>query len=261
MSTPADAAAQVMDLPELDVPEVSWTLPVLIGVVALLLLAWRLVPPSRNRSTRSLVLTETRWFSWLVRQRFFPRAAQIVTLIGFVGVLGSLSIPMLEGGVVHPGLVLAWGVWWNLFLVSLVLGGRSWCTVCPIFFISSELPHWGKKLRFPFGPGAAALVYGALGIAITTLQVEMDTEGTLLLLGGLIGGGIVINQLGPGYAFCRAACPALVFVRAFETTSLVGPRVLPAKEGTGISCSLTGGLLPSVAVRGPASPPTTAASA
>ncbi|HEY3447490.1 MAG TPA: hypothetical protein VGK67_14140 [Myxococcales bacterium] len=249
MSAPADVTSEVLDLPELEIPEVAWALPILIGAVALGLLAWRLA--SSKSSARAVVLSETRWFSWLVRQRLFPRAAQILTLVGFVGLLASLSIPIIESKVVHPGLVLAWGVWWNFFLLSLALGGRSWCSICPIFFISSELPHWGKKARFPFGLGAAAVVYAGLGVAITTLQVELDTEGTLILLGGLIVGGVVVNQIGPGYAFCRAACPALVFVSAFERTSLVGPRILPAREGTGLSCSLTGGLLPATALRSP----------
>ncbi len=247
MSAPAAVTSDLPELPELEVPEVAWELPALVGAVALALLAWRLLAP--RRPTPSIVLLQTRWFAWLVRQRLFPRAAQIVTLVGFVGLLASLSIPVIEGGVVHPGLVLAWGVWWNVFLLSLALGGRSWCSVCPIFFVSSELPRWGRRLRFPFGLGAAALVYGALGVAITTLQVEMSTEGTLLLLGGLVAGGVAVNQIGRGYAFCRSACPALVFARAFERLSLVGPRVLPAREGTGISCALAGGLLPEAAAR------------
>jgi hypothetical protein len=52
--------------------------------------------------------------AWLVRQSLFTHAAQMLDLVGYVDLLASLSITVIEGGVGHTGLVRGWGCGGNV---------------------------------------------------------------------------------------------------------------------------------------------------
>lgn len=228
------AAATVFEVPEVDLPEVAWWLPALIAVVGAVGLAGRWLP------ARRVDLGGTRWFAALVRLRVFPLGLQWVVLLAFLAVLAVLQLPRAEVSALPPGLALAWGVWWNLFLVSLVFAGRLWCSVCPIFFLSQSLPHFGRRLA-PWGSLAlAGALYLGLGAAIVLTGAEADPVSTTWLLGGLVVLGVLVNAFGPGLAFCRSVCPALVFARIFGRYSFVGA----GRRARQLSCTLVGGPIP-----------------
>ncbi len=228
------AAATVFEVPEVDLPEVAWWLPALVVVLGALALAGRWVP------ARRVDLGETRWFPALVRVRVFPSGLQWLVLLAFLAVLAVLQLPRGELNTMPPGLALAWGVWWNLFLLSLLFAGRLWCSVCPIFFLSQRLPRFGRRLA-PWGSQAlAGALYLGLGAAIVLTGAEADPGSTTWLLGGLVVLGVLLNAFGPGLAFCRSVCPALVFARIFGRFALVGA----GRRARQLSCTLVGGPIP-----------------
>lgn len=142
------------------------------------------------------------------------------------------------------GVLLMWAVWLFL-LVSIItpLGGRAWCTICPLPMIGDFLqrrsfftPETGKTgmynnhfsglfLKWPTwlsNNWLRLFVFLVLATFSTTLVASPKVSGFAVL--GLILVPTIMASIWEHRAFCRFVCPISVFITPFSELSPVGLR-------------------------------------
>jgi polyferredoxin len=170
---------------------------------------------------------KSRWPQFLI---------QAVTLAGFlfVIVVGLFGSPV---GNASFALLFVWIAWWTaLKLVLIPLGGRAWCSICPIPLPGEWLQRgallnprgggWGLRRRWPrrlrgvwLQAGGFALI-GLFGIVILT-----EPRVTAWVLVSLIGLASVLGVLFERRAFCRYVCPVGGFTGLYARLAPVELRV------------------------------------
>ena len=191
-------------------------LPVSSGRLNLLLIPW----------LRKLL--QNRWPQFLVRA---------LTLAGFVftiaaGLFGS------RVGSHNFAIIFVWIAWWTaLKLVFIPLGGRSWCSVCPIPLpgewiqqggILEKGPHrlglnirWPKRLKGSWLQSGGFLLIGLFSALTLT-----DPRVTAWVLLALFGLAIVLSLVFERRAFCSYICPIGGFSGIYAQTAPLELRVI-----------------------------------
>jgi ferredoxin len=162
-----------------------------------------------NQSPYIAPLLRNRWPQFLIRA---------VTLAGFIftilaGLIGS------EVGSNNFAVIFVWIAWWSaLKLFFIPLGGRSWCSICPIpmpgewlqnegifkprRFQSPKRKNWPKALRGNWLQAFAFLLIGLFGAVILT-----SPRVTALILLGLIIVAFILSLIFERRSFCLYLCP------------------------------------------------------
>lgn len=173
-------------------------------------------------------LLENRWPQFLVRA---------LALAGFVfaiaaGLLGSVV------GSHNFAIIFVWIAWWSAFkLVFIPLGGRSWCSICPIPLPGDWLQQggvlgkgkrglglnrrWPKRLRGSWLQSGAFLLIGLFSALTLT-----DPRVTGWVFAGLFGLAIVLSLVYKERAFCSYVCPIGGFSGIYAQAAPVELRVI-----------------------------------
>lgn len=163
-------------------------------------------------------LLQVRWLRRLLTGRWPLLIARTLTLAGFVftilaGLFGSVV------GSHNFAIIFVWIAWWTaLKLVFIPVGGRSWCSVCPIPMPGEWLQQggilrrgtkrngfllsWPKKLRGSWLQGGAFLAIGLFSAVTLT-----DPRVTAWVLLGLIVLAAGLSLVFERRAFCSYVCP------------------------------------------------------
>jgi NAD-dependent dihydropyrimidine dehydrogenase PreA subunit len=170
---------------------------------------------------------ESRWPQFVLRA---------LALAGFVftiaaGLLGS------SVGSHNFAIIFVWIAWWTaLKLVFIPLGGRSWCSVCPIplpgewlqqgGILSAERGlglnrRWPKRLKGSWLQSGAFLLIGLFS-AVTLTDPRVTGWVLLALFGLAIGLSLVFERR----AFCSYLCPIGGFTGIYAQTAPLEVRVL-----------------------------------
>ena len=155
----------------------------------------------------------------------FPVALQLVGLLG-IGFLVALGLGV--GLDVNPSLLLTlrktnlttlavWGLWWPGMIVTVILLGRVWCTVCPLELLDRLGDGFARRIGLPRARLGKFLRAGWLVVA-TYLALQLLVAGwsihrtphytavfLLALLGLAFVTGLVFRE---PRSFCKAFCPA-----------------------------------------------------
>ncbi|RPI83707.1 MAG: 4Fe-4S binding protein, partial [Chloroflexi bacterium] len=178
------------------------------------------------------------WLKRLLTSRWPQFLARAVTLAGFVFViLAGLSGSRV--GSHNFAIIFVWIAWWTaLKLVFIPLGGRSWCSICPIPMPGEWLqrgfdPHltsktgrrgfglrWPKMLRSSWLQSSGFLLIG-----LFTAVTLTDPRVTALVLLGLIALAIGLSLVFENRAFCSYVCPIGGFTGLYAKTSPIELRV------------------------------------
>ena len=180
------------------------------------------------RLRRLRPLLENRWPQLLVR---------VLTLSGFVfsiaaGLAGS------RVGSHNFAIIIIWIAWWTaLKLAFIPLGGRSWCSICPIPLPGDWLQqggilptrrqrfglnlHWPRKLRGAWLQAGGFLLIGLF--SAVTLTAPQVTSGVLI---GLFALAIGLSLVFEHRAFCTYLCPVGGFSGMYAKLSPVEVRVI-----------------------------------
>lgn len=172
-------------------------------------------------------LLESRWPLFLIR---------CLTLAGFlftilVGLFGS---PV---GSHNFAIIFVWIAWWTaLKLAFIPLGGRSWCSVCPLPMPGEWLQReslvsqsgrrlglglrWPKKLRGYWLQAGLFLLIGLFS-AVTLTNARL----TAWILLGLIALAIFLSLVFERRAFCSYVCPIGGFTGIYAQTAPLEVRV------------------------------------
>jgi hypothetical protein len=176
-------------------------------------------------------LLESRWPQFLLR---------LLTLAGFIfaiaaGLFGSAV------GSHNFAIIFVWIAWWSAFkLVFIPMGGRSWCSICPIPLPGKWLQQggilqkgrrglglnlrWPKKLRGSWLQSGAFLLIGLFSALTLT-----DPRLTAWVFAGLFVLAIGLSLVFERRAFCSYICPIGGFSGLYAQTAPVELRIIDAE--------------------------------
>jgi hypothetical protein len=172
-------------------------------------------------------LFENRWPQFLVR---------LLTLSGFVFVIAAGLFGSVVGS--HNfAIIFVWIAWWSAFkLVFIPLGGRSWCSICPIPLPGDWLQQggilskghglglnlrWPKRLKGSWLQSSAFLLIGLFS-ALTLTDPRVTSWVFVALFALAIGLSLVFEKR----AFCSYICPIGGFSGLYAQTAPVELRVI-----------------------------------
>ncbi len=199
-------------------------------------------PPSPAQSRRiterqsRFDLTRVRWIRRLIESRWPLFLARAVTLAGFVFTIlaGLFGSPV---GSHNFAIIFVWLAWWTaLKLLFIPLGGRSWCSVCPLpmpgewlqrgGLVSRSERRLGLGMRWPKALRGYWLQAGLfLTIGIFSAVTLTDARVTAWILLGLIGLAIGLSLVFENRAFCSNVCPIGGFTGMYSQMAPVELRV------------------------------------
>ena len=175
-------------------------------------------------------LLVSRWPQWLV-------GATALGVFVYLSLAGFLGTPV---GNRNPAITLVWIAWWGaLILVLVPLGGRLWCSICPL-----PLPgEWAQRggLMQPDGRRRRGLGLrwprrwrnlwlqnlGFLGLALFSAPILTLPRVTAWVLLGLVSLALIVSLIFERRAFCRYLCPVGGFIGVY---SLISPLSLRVKD-------------------------------
>lgn len=173
---------------------------------------------------------ESRWPQFLVRALALAGFVFAITAGLFGSVVGSHNF----------AIIFVWIAWWSAFkLVFIPLGGRSWCSICPIPMPGDWLQQggilrkgrglglnlrWPKQLKGSWLQSGAFLLIGLFS-ALTLTDPRVTGWVFLALFGLAIGLSLVFENR----AFCSHICPIGGFSGIYAQAAPVELRVLDTK--------------------------------
>lgn len=172
----------------------------------------------------------------LYQSKIFPLIFQILTLIVFMLlIMGGLGISSENPSVIkhlrntNLSNLIVWSYWWPIIIITAVLVGRHWCTVCPIELISALTVKIGLKRKPPkfiksgwFITGIYAFI---LVIAIHTFAIHRTPNLMAFYLLSLIGLAIIISFIFEKRTFCSYFCPVGKLLGLYSLMSIFGLKV------------------------------------
>jgi polyferredoxin len=176
------------------------------------------------------------WVRRLVESRWPLFFARALTLAGFVFTIlaGIFGTPV---GSHNFAIIFVWIAWWTFLKLAFIpLGGRSWCSVCPIpvpgewlqqgGVIQKASRRLGLGLRWPRrlqGYGLQAVGFLLIGLFSAITLTRPSVTAWVLL--GLILLAVVLSLVYERRAFCRYLCPIGGFTGLYAQTAPVEVRV------------------------------------
>ena len=115
----------------------------------------------------------------------------------------------------HPdsnvSLVLAWGIWEPVVIISTIFAARIWCGICPVGAISSlcsryfslklPVPHLLRKYGFYLsGLGLGIIIWSEVATHMTT-----SPRATAFLIASIAVPAMILGLLYQRRAWCRPA--------------------------------------------------------
>ncbi|MEN8231775.1 MAG: sigma 54-interacting transcriptional regulator [Thermodesulfobacteriota bacterium] len=158
--------------------------------------------------------------------RAYPGALQLVTVSVF-SLIFLLSFAGNQSPDSNVALLLVWGMWEPLLIISWFIGARIWCSVCPMGAANDLLSRIGKKkLKVPGFIHDYGMYLSAAGLAIiiwaeyaTTMQYSPMATGCLLL--SIAFFAILSGILFERRVWCRYLCPLGALGAIFSGCSVV----------------------------------------
>ena len=188
---------------------------------------------SQKRINLYLIL----WIRPLLQSRWPQFLVRALTLAGFVftiaaGLFGS------RVGSHNFAIIFVWIAWWTaLKLAFIPLGGRSWCSVCPIplpgewmqqrGILEKGGQRFGLSLRWPKRlKGSWLQSSGFLLIGLFSAVTLTDARVTVWVLLSLFGLAVGLSLVFERRAFCSYICPIGGFTGIYAKTAPVEVRVI-----------------------------------
>ncbi len=154
----------------------------------------------------------------LFKNRYFLSAVQFFTLIVFVLLIyGAIGVATDDSGFAkilrntNLSNLIVWSYWWPLIIVTAIIFGRFWCSICPMELITSFFGKIGlrrkpwKYLKSGWVTTvfyAVILVVGIHTLAIHRIPMYMAIYMIVLLITAIISGLIWEKR-----TFCTYICP------------------------------------------------------
>ena len=188
-------------------------------------------------SRKRINLYQIPWIRSLLQSRWPQFLVRAIALAGFAftiaaGLLGA------RVGSHNFAIIFVWIAWWTaLKLAFIPLGGRSWCSVCPIPLPGEWLQsggifekgsrRFGLNLRWPKRlKGSWLQSSGFLLIGLFSAVTLTDARLTAWILLGLFALAFLLSLVFERRAFCSYICPIGGFSGIYAKTAPVELRVV-----------------------------------
>jgi polyferredoxin len=181
-------------------------------------------------------------FPWLKRWTKTP-SFQFNLALPMLGVFWLIILTGLFGTKVagrNAGPMIIWVLWLSSLIIVLVpLGGRLWCTVCPL----PLLGEWMQRLRLTRNPAAGrslvwpswlsnawprVLLFLLLGTFSTTIVALPPATSWMLI--GLVVLAIATSIFPEQRLFCRWLCPINSYISLYSTAGRVTVRSVSSQK-------------------------------
>jgi NAD-dependent dihydropyrimidine dehydrogenase PreA subunit len=190
---------------------------------------------SHARSPR-LDLLRISWIQKVLVNRWPQFILRCLTLAGFLLIILA-GLCGARVGSDNFAIIFVWVAWWTaLKLVFIPLGGRSWCSICPIPLPGEWIQQasltgrigkrFGLNLRWPHRlRGSWLQSAGFLLIGLFSAVTLTDPRVTAWVLLGLILLAVILSLIFENRAFCSSLCPIGGFTGLYAQTAPVELRV------------------------------------
>jgi polyferredoxin len=223
-----------------------------IPLAGLILLDRRPAAPAGSRLD---LFTLFPWLRSAVKAPSFP----ILLILPMLAVFWFITLAGLFGSKVagrNAAPMLIWVVWLSALIIVLVpIGGRIWCTVCPLPVIGewwqrarlarnrAAVRLLGRPLVWPSWLSNAwprVLLFLLLGTFSTNLVILPPATSWMLI--GLVAMSIAASFFPEQRLFCRYLCPINSYISIYATTGrmMVRPAETQSCEACGEKFCLTG---------------------
>jgi len=207
--------------------------------------------PQRAEETKVNLFSMMPWLKRALRAPSFQSnlILPMLAVFWFIILAGLLGTKVAGR---NAGPMMIWVLWLSALIIVLVpIGGRIWCTVCPL----PALGEWAQRARFSRNPAALVnriplrvfgtpltwpswlknawprvLLFLLLGTFSTTLVVLPPATSWMLI--GLAGMAILASLFPEQRLFCRYLCPINSYISLYATTGRVMVRAV-AREPCG----------------------------
>ncbi len=182
-------------------------------------------------------LYQVRWLRTLLASRWPQLIIRLITLIGFIFTLVAAQIGPRVGSR-NFAIIMVWIAWWTMLKLGLIpLGGRSWCSICPIALPGDWLQRSGLdakisqkrgvNLRWPKALRGSWLQSGGfllIGLFSAVTLTDPHITGWVLL--GIFFLAISMSLIFEHRAFCSYICPIGGFSAIYAKAAPLELRVL-----------------------------------
>ncbi len=222
-----------------------------LGLLGAIPLAGSLLARRRHAAGSGHRFNLFKSFPWLKRAAKAPSFQSSLTL-PMLGVFWFIILAGLFGTKVagrNAGPMIIWVLWLSALIILLVpIGGRIWCTVCPLPVIGEWLQRArlsrnpaelsGQSRRRIFGASLVwptwlsnawprVLLFLLLGTFSTTLVALPPATSWMLI--GLVIMATVVSVFPEQRLFCRYLCPINSYISLYATTGRVTVRAVSAE--------------------------------
>ena len=172
----------------------------------------------------------------IFKTKYYPVIFQTISLVLFV-LLITIAIGISTDDLAilkqlrntNLSNLIVWSYWWPLIILSTVLFGRHWCTICPIELISFLVEKVGLKKKIPnfIKTGwIVPILYGFISIvAIHTWGIHRSPNRMAIYLLFLMGLAIISSFFFKNRAFCSYFCPVGKLLGLYSLLAKWGIRI------------------------------------
>jgi NAD-dependent dihydropyrimidine dehydrogenase PreA subunit len=198
----------------------------------------RSLPPQARTPTSGRVnLYRIPWVRLLLENRWPQFIARTLTLLGFIFTIFT-ALTGTRVGSHNFAIIIVWIAWWTLLkLVFIPLGGRSWCSLCPLALpgdwlqqggiLSPGKRKYGLNLRWPKSlRGSWIQSSGFMLIGIFSAVTLTDPRVTGWILLGIFSLPVLMGMVFEKRAFCSFICPIGGFSGMYAKLAPVEVRVI-----------------------------------
>jgi polyferredoxin/plastocyanin len=220
---------------------IAWGMTLIVAVGAVMgVQRWGHNPRKDPLDRWTFELTRFKWVRDLLKQRWFQFALILPNLLFFAVIMLAAFFGTPVGNA-NFAIIFVWIVWWAaLKFFFIPIGGRLWCTMCPLPVPGDWLDHravvkkgreravslarklWPKSLRSLWPQNI-----GFLSVCLFSAIILTRPMATGVVLGLFIVGAAVTSAIYGRRVFCRYLCPVSGFTGMY---AMVAPLEIRIKD-------------------------------